>query len=197
MILKALYDYYNRCGDLAPTGMEYKEISFLVVIDEEGNFKRLERRGDAKNGQKFLVMNGVRSGTTPKPNLFWDNVEYVFDYCKEQADVQEETDEAAKKKLENKIAKAHAKNLALIEKFKEIANQFPEEIELRAVCDFYDKGGLDAVKKDTLWPEVEKKPTVNVSFLVEGRTKIVAENPCLQCFATSSDQGGSRSTLFV
>ena len=189
MILKALYDYYNRCGDLAPTGMEYKEISFLVVIDEEGNFKRLERRGDAKNGQKFLVMKGVRSGTTPKPYLFWDNVEYVFDYCKEQADVQEETDEAAKKKLENKIAKAHAKNLALIEKFKEIANQFPEEIELRAVCDFYDKGGLDAVKKDTLWSEVEKKPTVNVSFLVEGRTKIVAENPCLQCFATSSDQG--------
>lgn len=189
MILKALYDYYNRCGDLAPTGMEYKEISFLVVIDEEGNFKRLERRGDAKNGQKFLVMKGVRSGTTPKPYLFWDNVEYVFDYCKEQADVQEETDEAAKKKLENKIAKAHAKNLALIEKFKEIANQFPEEKELRAVCDFYDKGGLDAVKKDTLWPEVEKKPTVNVSFLVEGRTKIVAENPSLQCFATSSDQG--------
>ena len=33
MILKALYDYYNRCGDLAPTGMEYKEISFLVVIE--------------------------------------------------------------------------------------------------------------------------------------------------------------------
>ena len=189
MILKALYDYYNRCGDLAPTGMEYKEISFLVVIDEEGNFKRLERRGDAKNGQIFLVMKGVRSGTTPKPYLFWDNVEYVFDYCKEQADVQEETDEAAKKKLENKIAKTHAKNLALIEKFKEIANQFPQEIELRAVCDFYDKGGLDAVKKDTLWPEVEKKPTVNVSFLVEGRTKIVAEDPCLQSFATSSDQG--------
>ena len=189
MILKALYDYYNRCGDLAPTGMEYKEISFLVVIDEEGNFKRLERRGDAKNGQIFLVMKGVRSGTTPKPYLFWDNVEYVFDYCKEQADVQEETDEAAKKKLETKIAKTHAKNLALIEKFKEIANQFPQEIELRAVCDFYDKGGLDAVKKDTLWPEVEKKPTVNVSFLVEGRTKIVAEDPCLQSFATSSDQG--------
>ena len=189
MILKALYDYYNRCGDLAPTGMEYKEISFLVVIDEEGNFKRLERRGDAKNGQIFLVMKGVRSGTTPKPYLFWDNVEYVFDYCKEQADVQEETDEAAKKKLENKIAKTHAKNLDLIEKFKEIANQFPQEIELRAVCDFYDKGGLDAVKKDTLWPEVEKKPTVNVSFLVEGRTKIVAEDPCLQSFATSSDQG--------
>lgn len=190
MILKALYDYYNRCGDLAPTGMEYKEISFLVVIDEKGNFKHLERRGDAKNGQKFLVMKGVRSGTTPKPYLFWDNVEYVFDYCKEQADVEEETDEATKKKLEKKIAKTHAKNLALIEKFKEIANLFPKELELRAVCDFYDKGGLDAVKKDTLWSEVEKKPTVNVSFLVEGRTKIVAENSCLRSLVTSSDKEG-------
>lgn len=190
MILKALYDYYNRCGDLAPTGMEYKEISFLVVIDENGNFKRLERRGDAKNGQKFLVMKGVRSGTTPKPYLFWDNVEYVFDYCKEQADVEEETDEATKEKLEKKIAKTHAKNLALIEKFKEIANLFPKEMELRAVCDFYDKGGLDAVKKDSLWSEVEKKPTVNVSFLVEGRTKIVAENSCLRSLVTSSDKEG-------
>ena len=192
MILKALYDYYNRCGDLAPTGMEYKEITFLVVIDEKGNFKRLERRGDVKNGQKFLVMKGVRSGTTPKPYLFWDNVEYVFDYCKEQADVEEETDEATKEKLEKKIAKTHAKNLALIEKFKEIANLFPKEMELRAVCDFYDKGGLDAVKKDTLWSEVEKKPTVNVSFLVEGRTKIVAENSCLRSLVTSSDQEGKQ-----
>ena len=189
MILKALYDYYNRCGDLAPTGMEYKEISFLVVLDEKGNFKRLEHRGDAKNGQKFLVMKGVRSGTTPKPYLFWDNVEYVFDFCKEQTDAQNETDEAAKKKLEAKMAKTHAKNVALVEKFKEISNLFPEEKELKAVCDFYDKGGLDAVKKDSLWPEVEKKPTVNVSFLVEGRTKIVAENPCLQSLVTSSDQG--------
>ena len=189
MILKALYDYYNRCGDLAPTGMEYKEISFLVVLDEKGNFKRLEHRGDAKNGQKFLVMKGVRSGTTPKPYLFWDNVEYVFDFCKEQTDAQKETDEAAKKKLEAKMAKTHAKNVALVERFKEISNLFPEEKELKAVCDFYDKGGLDAVKKDSLWPEVEKKPTVNVSFLVEGRTKIVAENPCLQSLVTSSDQG--------
>lgn len=85
-------------------------------MTRSGNFKRLEQRGDDKNGQKFLVMKGVRSGKTPKPYLFWDNVEYVFDYCKEQADVQEEADEAAKKKLEEEIAKTHAKNVALIEK---------------------------------------------------------------------------------
>ena len=29
MILKALYDYYHRSDDLAPAGMEIKEIAFL------------------------------------------------------------------------------------------------------------------------------------------------------------------------
>lgn len=28
MILKALYDYYNRCGNLPAPGMELKEIGF-------------------------------------------------------------------------------------------------------------------------------------------------------------------------
>ena len=42
MILKALYDYYNRSDKMAPVGMEYKALAFLIVIDEQGNFVRLE-----------------------------------------------------------------------------------------------------------------------------------------------------------
>ena len=38
MILKALYDYYQRCGDLAPIGMEYKELGFILVISKNGSF---------------------------------------------------------------------------------------------------------------------------------------------------------------
>ena len=31
MILKALYDYYHRSGDdVAPFGLEYKEIGFII-----------------------------------------------------------------------------------------------------------------------------------------------------------------------
>ena len=33
MILKALYDYYQRCENMAPTGMEYKEIAFLTEME--------------------------------------------------------------------------------------------------------------------------------------------------------------------
>ena len=39
MILKALYDYYHRSGDdVAPFGLEYKEIGFIIVIDRYGKF---------------------------------------------------------------------------------------------------------------------------------------------------------------
>ena len=31
MILKALYDYYDRSDKVAPAGKEYKEIVFIVV----------------------------------------------------------------------------------------------------------------------------------------------------------------------
>ena len=43
MILKALYDYYQRCGDLAPIGMEYKELGFILVISKNGSFVRFKR----------------------------------------------------------------------------------------------------------------------------------------------------------
>ena len=50
MILKALYDYYNRCGDLPMPGMEEKEIGFIIVLSKEGRFVRFE---------DFVVQVGV------------------------------------------------------------------------------------------------------------------------------------------
>lgn len=42
MILRALYDYYDRCGDLPRFGTELKPIAFIIVIDRRGNFVRIE-----------------------------------------------------------------------------------------------------------------------------------------------------------
>ena len=43
MILKALYDYYHRSGDdVAPFGLEYKEIGFINVIDRCVKYLRFE-----------------------------------------------------------------------------------------------------------------------------------------------------------
>ena len=60
MILKALYDYYHRCGNLPEQGMEEKEIGFILVISREGRFIRFEDcRLDNKHARTFLVKKQV------------------------------------------------------------------------------------------------------------------------------------------
>ena len=81
MILKALYDYYYRSGDLPVLGMELKEIGFIIVIDKSGNFLRFEdRRIDKKSAQKFLVKKSVGRSSAPVANYLYDNGQYVFGY---------------------------------------------------------------------------------------------------------------------
>ena len=47
MILKALYDYYNRSGNnIAPIGMAYIEFYYSIVINKDGQFVRLEPLGN-------------------------------------------------------------------------------------------------------------------------------------------------------
>lgn len=182
MILKALYDYYHRCDDLAPMGMEYKEIAFLIVIDKEGNFVRIEDcRIDAKTCKKFLVVKGVRSGSAPKPYTFWDNVEYICNYTKYHPELQgEELNDTSKIKERDKaIAKANEKHCALVERFNSLSNDNPDNKSLKAVCMFYQKDGLQDLYKSPLWCDVAKKPTVNMSFRIEEETHIVAEENCL------------------
>lgn len=190
MILKALYDYYHRCGDLAPTGMEYKEISFLIVIDGNGHFVDIEdvRTDDKKHGTRYLVVKGVRSGTTPKPYCFWDNVEYTCNFVERKAKTTE--DEYAKL-----CTKAAAKHTALQDKFAEIATKHPENSALKAVCDFYANGGLEQVYVHHLWQEISKKPTVNISFRVNGSTTIVAEEPCLAAEAGTDEEKSAGSAV--
>lgn len=80
MILRALYDYYQRCGNkVAPRGMEFKEIAYIIVIDKDGNFKRLEDRYiDNKRCQEFLVVKKVERSSNPVANILWDNCSYVL-----------------------------------------------------------------------------------------------------------------------
>ncbi len=80
MILRALYDYYNRCDNLPAKGMEEKEIGYLIVIKEDGTFEQIESRMiDKKQASRFLVLQTVkRSGTKFLPNYLWDNCEYIL-----------------------------------------------------------------------------------------------------------------------
>jgi CRISPR-associated protein Csd1 len=164
MILKALYDYYNRSADLAPIGMEYKEIGFLIVIDWNGNFVRLEdRRIDNKSCSKFLVTKQVGRTSGVKPNLLWDNSSYVLGYSDKE--FKGNKLQLCYQSFKDKIDEAH--------------QILPENRELTAVYRFYQKDYnelLSEIKTDQLWSVVEKNLTKNFSFLIDGEYHIVAEN---------------------
>lgn len=164
MILKALYDYYHRCGDLPRKGMELKEIGFLIVINKEGQFIRFEdRRSDRRTAQKFLVKKQVGRASNIVPNYLYDNSEYVFGYSKERDD---------SKRYD-----------AFKEKISEIYRKHPNNDDIIAVHKFYQKDLEclhDEMRNDPLWNEIENnlnKKYSNFSFLIEGDTKILAEKP--------------------
>ncbi len=198
MILKALYDYYHRSDKLAPQGMEYKEIAFLIVIDKEGRFIRIEdRRIDKNTCAKFLVVKGIRSGSTPKPYIYWDNVEYMLNYSKQHLALSEtdELDEAKVKARDEAIAKAQQKHDALKAKYKAIAEQYPNNRQFKAVSLFFESGELAKVYDDKLWEAIAKKPTVNISFLIEGELFIVAEHEDVQPVKGDSDDKNCESSI--
>ena len=162
MILKALYDYYHRCGNLPQKGMELKEIGFLIVIDKDGHFQRFEdRRIDKKQAQKFLVKKHVGRTSALVANYLYDNSGYVFGYS-DKGDVA-------------------AQYQTFKEKVRTIREENPLNDSILAIDKFYQQQQsdiLDQMRHDPLWPEIEKnlnKKYSTFSFLIEGDTRIVAE----------------------
>lgn len=192
MILKALYDYYHRCGDLAPQGWEYKEISFIIVLDTDGNLIDVEdaRSEDHKHGTPYLVVKGVRSGTAPKPYLFWDNVEYTCNY------VASNPKNSPERQAEL-LRKAALKHNALVDKFKTVSSKYPENPALKAVCLFYENGGLENLYAHHMWQEIIKKPTVNISYRLDENLEIVAEGSCLanEIADSSGDENSGKQLI--
>lgn len=164
MILKALYDYYHRCGDLPSFGMELKEIGFIIVLNKEGNFLRFEdRRIDKKSAQQFLVKKSVGRSSAPVANYLYDNSQYVFGYS-DKGDM-----ESMSKYYD--IFKA---------KIKEIYDLHPNNPTIGAINAFYQQNALSMVETmqhDPLWNDITKnlnKKYSIFSFLIEGDTKIAA-----------------------
>ena len=109
MILKALYDYYNRCGNLPVQGMEEKEIGFLIVISKQGKFLRFEDcRIDNKHARTYLVKKHVGRSSAAVANYLYDNSAYVFGFSdrkdiEKKISIEEDDIEKTKENLEKEI----------------------------------------------------------------------------------------------
>lgn len=201
MILKALYDYYHRCGDLPAPGMEEKEIGFVIVISRDGKFVRFEDcRTGKQQGRVYLVKKHVDRSSGVLPNYLYDNSTYVLGYAdmdKEVAKLEEHLTKLqeegapqsdilkAKEKLDACRKKRSVKEdqcmSAFIRKTTSVYHQFPENEDLQALCQFYrqDKAAiLSTVSRDPLWEDIKKnlsKKYSTFSFRIDGDRKIIAE----------------------
>ena len=193
MILRALYDYYQRCEDLAPIGTEYKEIAFVIVINKEGDFIRIEdTRTEEGRGSSFLVSaSWGRTGITPQPFNFWDNCSYVLGISAESF-VDLEADKVTEKKKKD-VAKALDKNSKVFNAYVEYVNnvfeKHPDDSDVKAVYFFYQKNKnniCEIIQQDALWSELKRNLTKNISFRIEYDTRIVAAKPSIISYSLNS-----------
>lgn len=164
MILKALYDYYHRCDNLPAMGMELKQIGFVIVINNKGQFIRIEDCRISKDeARTFLVKKSVDRSRTPIANFLYDNSAYVLGYS---------TENHGKEQIYFNTFKA---------KVEEIFSRDPYNADLQAVKSFYKQTIEDIIeqtKLDPLWDDVVKNLSKKYSlftFRIEGDTKVVAQ----------------------
>ena len=166
MILKALYDYYNRSrGTLPVYGRELKEIGFLLVIDRNGNFLRFEdcRNDDKKSAKVFLVKKHIGRSSALAANYLYDNSAYVFGYS------------------DKDDARTRSEFITFKNKVEEIYNAHPDNKDITALHLFYKQERdvlVDKLQRDSLWPEIAKclnKKYSTFSFRIDGDLEIVAE----------------------
>lgn len=186
MILKALYDYYNRCDNLPAKGMEEKEIGFLIVLSPEGQFLRFEDcRTGKDHARVYLVKKHVGRSSAAVANYLYDNGAYVLGYSEKSNGKEQLYFDTFKAKVET------------------IAESFPDNKDVSAIRTFYNNNRetiLDLVSKDVLWEDIKKnlsKKYSTFSFRIEGDKKIVAEKKEILQLEDDEDETKSDNLCLV
>lgn len=178
MILKALYDYYNRSEGLTQKGLEQKEIGYLIVIDKDGSFIRIESRmKDRKTAQTFIVLQSIkRSGKKYVPNHLWDNYEYVIGGSGDSS----------------------IKNCTFINMIETLKKRAISDSYLDAISKFYKNNDVieETIKKDSLYEEM-RKSNKNISFLLQGEYKIAAEDKAVWNLVLNQNDIGINGTCLI
>ncbi len=174
MILQSLANYYIRKSrrprsgeNVAPYGMEYKEIKYLIEITSDGDFINLtDMRADGRRGIMTLVPKSVgRSGSASwqTANLLWDHYGYVLG----QPQAGKENPNA-EKQLGSFIAKIES-----------LPEELKREEDIAAVIKFYEKGEHLKVLEHPSWPDCSKIAGCNMTFRLRDKSCAVTENPKL------------------
>ncbi len=222
MILQALCEYYERKvanskESLAPQGWEWKEIPFLIVLNEKGEFQAIEdtREGEGKKlrAKRLLVPQGEKRTVGIKAYFLWDNLEYALganprgredvdirhkEFIKrieEELGIDSWTEitplKALKKFLDNEPLKQ-------IESKKESLSIWEEALQSNAFVAFRIEGSEDATICDSIREIFQKRKHHEINSdnqktcLITGiRSPIAQLHPSIKGVRGTNTQGGS------
>lgn len=157
MILQALKEYYDRKAadpesGIAPEGFEKKELQFLIVIDEDGEFINIEdtreRIGKRLVAKSFLLPRSKgRSGTRSYETTFllWDHIGYLLG-------------------LPADDEKSSTQHQTWLNSIKGLPQELKEDIGVNAVIQFYEKDGVSKALASSRIQECLSVPQCNMSF---------------------------------
>jgi CRISPR-associated protein Csd1 len=172
MILQALNDYYHRKIDdpdparrLPASGLEQKEIPFVLEITPEGELMRLrdtrELKGKKKIGQDFRVPQGVKKSSGVAANLLWDTLEYVLG-----VDTRGKPD---------RVVEQHAAFRARIEA---LPQPVREDAGVTAVLSFLSRIDRTRLEAEAAWAEAFEANAV-ISFRLHGEVDLICQRPAV------------------
>ncbi len=157
MILHALKEYYDRKAvdpesDIAPEGFEKKELQFLIVIDERGQFINIEDTRE-KVGKKLIAKtfllprSSIRTGSRGYETTFllWDHIGYLLGLPSD----------------DKKSIKQHQTWLKSLE---ELPKELTDDVGVNAVLLFYK---TNEYAKAIASPQIQdclKAPQCNMTF---------------------------------
>ncbi|HOT98470.1 MAG TPA: type I-C CRISPR-associated protein Cas8c/Csd1 [bacterium] len=180
MILHALYDYYQRKAadsesTIAPEGLQWQEIKFIIVIDKDGCFVDLDdTRGDDNKGKRFLVPKsqkrpGLKSWQTAF--LLWDHYGYVLGHAKDNT--------------EKAHTMAQLQYESFVKQLKALPTLLKKDAGVAAVLSFYENGQAERVKQHARWNECTKIPGCNLTFRLLGERDVIPERKAVKEYITS------------
>lgn len=180
MILEALCEYYDRkaaLGEMPARGMESKSIPYLIVINSQGKFIKLECtiEGSGKDQivKRFLLpctrtRSGQKSWTIA--NRLWDHYGYVLGLPKNL-------------KYDGAVCENMGRNQQhiFIEEVGRIYNLNPDNIGVKAIHLFYEHFAENFIwlKRDPLFDDCVKKTGTNLTFILLGNNVPIASDPVI------------------
>lgn len=148
MILKTLYDYYEKHTDiLPPVGKEFVGIHFVICIDSEGRFVRFEdlRNEEKDAGTPLEFERGVLRTSGQVANFLYDKSAYVLGIDDKSTNIPDTKS--------NKYLSCFKE---LVERVYSLAKENKHASALHLFYNDMWDGNCQKMQQDNLWAEIEQ-----------------------------------------